>query len=652
MNKFKVIFAFESKKTLSKINITLFALFFLILLYLVQNSLTSHKALLKDKDVFFKTEKSRPKKYQRYSQYGGDGIRLMLVPSHASILFDDTVPFNEILSKINTGDILNIYYRLKGKNFFFETSGLDIAGIFFIFGAFFGMLSGYFPFRKPDYLKFVSSASNFKRAFLFVLLSKFIILSLSFLLLLCGVLLWSYLNSFNIINLNLLYVVLAFISILGYFLSIGALLGAIKKRSSVIAFGGIFVIMTFFVPLISNKIVYVDASELESLFNFELENLKIIMAVEKRFDKQFGTIVEGKDNPPDEYKKKAKEAINKEFNLLRQRENRLKQNILKKIMRHQMLKSFFPVTFWDSIKKEMSSKGGKSFIDFYSFSQTRKDEFLIFFVEKRFSKLDKGKPFRVESFIKKDENIYHAKSHLPFNFGLGLGVTVLFTIGFLLIAYGLHSKRLKIKSREIDFSVNFEQGKNTVFVLCKNEAIKRDILNHYKQKDAACIDKINPADFKFNGIKPADLLNHLSRVAGVDEKRARENLGIMGVDIDTVKVKAGKARQKLGFFGVDIDASEKEKANELILKIYMAVMAAMDRQLIVINDFFKRESRQCEGDCFKLLSNLIAAGKKIIYLSTEMYQTTENLDEKIKAKINNYGVWHIEDKDLIQITLR
>jgi hypothetical protein len=648
MKTFKDIFTFELKKTLSKLNIALFMLFYFLLLLIVQNAQSLYKDSLKDKNIFQETEKSRVKTYRRYSQYGGSGIRLMYLPAPISILFTDNSPFNDLISKINTADMLDIYQPFKGKNIFFETSGLDFSGIVFIFGAFFGMLSGYTALRRIDYFKFLSSAKNCGKVFLFVLLSKFIILSLSFLFLMGGVLLWSCLNSLNILSLYLLYLILAFIGILLYFLSLGALAGALKnKHRRLIAFGSLFIIMVVFIPLISSKILYNRAFiDIESLFNFELENLKILMALEKRLDDKFGTVVAGKDIPPDEYKRWAKAALDKEFSLLRQRENRLKEKILKGIMKYQLLKSFLPITLWDSLINEISSKGRRSLIDFYSFSQTRKREFLYFYTERRFSKIDKSKPFKIESFVKKDENIYISKSRLPYGFGLGIGLTLLYTIGAFFFAYWLHLRRLKREENQgIEVDINFEEGKNTVFVLCKDEVIKSVIFNHHKQKDAACTDKINPADFKFNGIKPSDLLNHLSRVAGVDEKRARENLGIMGVDIDTVKTGLRVLRG-------NSHTAENEKSNELIKKIYVAVMAAMDRQLIVINDFFKRESRQYEGDCFKLLYSLIAAGKKIIYLSTEMYQTSENFDEKIKDNINDYGVWHIEDKDLIQITLR
>jgi hypothetical protein len=246
---------------------------------------------------------------------------------------------------------------------------------------------------------------------------------------------------------------------------------------------------------------------------------------------------------------------------------------------------------------------------------------------KFYSQAKKG---TVEPFNKREENktIYFAQSHLPYNFGLGIAVSVLFTIGLLFTAYRLHLKSLRIEeSGTIHFNVNFEEGKNTVFVLCKNEAIKNEIFNHHKQKDAACIDKINPADFKFNGIKPLDLFKHLAGIAGVNEKKARKNLEIMAVDINTA-----------------------ENSHETIRKIYAAVITAGDQGLIVINDFLKKTSRQFEANLITLFSSLLAAGKKIIYLSTEMYQTTNRFEDKIK--IQEFGNFPISDSDIKEISLR
>jgi len=70
-------------------------------------------------------------------------------------------------------------------------------------------------------------------------------------------------------------------------------------------------------------------------------------------------------------------------------------------------------------------------------------------------------------------------------------------------------------------------------------------------------------------------------------------------------------------------------SEEIIFKIYAAVITASDFDSIVINDFVNKESREFEIDFFNLLLSLEKSGKKILYLSTHMQQTSVPSFEKI-----------------------
>jgi len=78
------------------------------------------------------------------------------------------------------------------------------------------------------------------------------------------------------------------------------------------------------------------------------------------------------------------------------------------------------------------------------------------------------------------------------------------------------------------------------------------------------------------------------------------------------------------------DLSIFEPDDETILKIYTAVRTAGDYDLIVLNDFLEKESKQFESGVIKLLMALAESGKKINYLSTESYDVVGDLDDKIK----------------------
>jgi hypothetical protein len=73
------------------------------------------------------------------------------------------------------------------------------------------------------------------------------------------------------------------------------------------------------------------------------------------------------------------------------------------------------------------------------------------------------------------------------------------------------------------------------------------------------------------------------------------------------------------------------------------VLTASEFDLIVINDFVKKESREFENDFFRLLLSLEKSGKKILYLSTQMQQTSVPFVEDIK--INGFKEFPLDFTD-------
>ena len=147
---------------------------------------------------------------------------------------------------------------------------------------------------------------------------------------------------------------------------------------------------------------------------------------------------------------------------------------------------------------------------------------------------------------------------------------------------------------------------------CENEKIKTEIFNYYQKQKAVSLEKIETSDFQFNGIKAPELLKHLSVISGVDEKQALEKLPHMDIK----------------------DLTGLPVCHEIVLKIYAAVQTAAQSELVVLNDFLKNESREFEKAFLSLLLFLEKSGKKIIYLSTQIFQTQSmnDLDEKIKVE--------------------
>ena len=280
--------------------------------------------------------------------------------------------------------------------------------------------------------------------------------------------------------------------------------------------------------------------------------------------------------------------------------------ISKRVKAYHLVSSFFPTSFYNASNRELSSKGFKNFIIFYQFTFDKKCEFIAFYIDRKFYK-----PFPktgLEPFIKSDEDLFHSQSQLPYFFWLGVFLTLFYTAVLLFVFYRMQKKRMKIREPKTTYSIEKEKD-NPLFVLCENVSIKEDIFNYYQSQKSVCLEKINTGDFTFNGIKALEILKHLCQVSGIDETKALENLGHMGIrDLTALPI-----------------------CHDIILKIYAAVSTAADSELIVLNDFLKNESREMQKSFFNLLLFLEKPGKKIIYLSCEMKQTASTLYDKIKV---------------------
>jgi hypothetical protein len=210
----------------------------------------------------------------------------------------------------------------------------------------------------------------------------------------------------------------AIILIISFFF-IGCIIGSLKEKSTrLIIFGFFYFLSIILIPGLADKYTQDDADDIESLFEFELKNTELIMSLEKRALEKVGVYKDDGDIAPEKFIKMVKKALNDEFKIIFAREGKMMTHILKKIRNRHTVSCLFPVLFYNSVNTEVSSCGDLSYMDFYTYSKQRKKEFLDFYVEKKF--LSKSKPGQVESFVKKDENLFYAQSHLPYRFWFGI----------------------------------------------------------------------------------------------------------------------------------------------------------------------------------------------------------------------------------------
>ncbi len=626
---FRGIVGYESKKLFIRRNIIILAVLFIFLAILCWDGIGDYKKIEANKKPFQEMERDKVAMHLHYTFYGVRGVRLLYIPGPLSVFFNDSAVFDGMMSQVDSAEKLEISNSLKGKELFSDSGGfMDFAGIMFLISSFLALIYGWDATRSQKYLKFISDISGSPKPGFLITLARIVLLNLVFLILSGLALVWLLINGINAVNIFYLVFIIMLTLVITFFTAAGAVIGSLKtKVAQFITMPVLYFLLVLVIPWLIHRAVYMEAKEgIKSIYDFEYQSFKYMMDFEKRFYNRF-TVWKSGEVAPDDVKAMIQSGQEVEYKKLRETELKRIDGIVKRIRVYQTLSSFFPTTFYISTNKEVSSKGFQNFIDFYRYSYDMKQDFIKFYIDRKFYRplLKSG----VEPFIKGNEDLFYGKSRLPNSFLLGLLLAVVYIAALLVTLSRMQSKGIQ-KENVKPVNIDFHKG-NTLFALCKDEKIKSDISRYYReQKTTACIDKI-AADFAYHlnglhGIKANEVLKFLCRLARADWGKTIEYLSILGIkDLSTLKLE-----------------------EETILKFYAALKIAKNGvEYIVLDDFFKQKTRVFETDFFHLLSHLDAFGQKILYLSCDMYYPKKSLDEDIDVE-----TFYLFPLPMDEITLR
>jgi hypothetical protein len=457
-----------------------FAIFFSVLVvcsFVLFLGIDKYFSFKGGKAAFQKTEEVKVNSYSRTSQYGGYGIKLMLIPPSASALSGS---FEDINSNVNSAHVLDISKPVKGRSYFERSNAYtSYTGLTLLLWSIFAVLWGH-ETHKKDYLRLLY---NSHKRILPVLMTRAILMTLLFLLFNGLVFLWALIMGVNLFNGPVFILLFALLLVLIFHYSIGLIIGTIRDdffryaALTAVIFCGFFL-----VPPIAEKITNIRASKIESRHSYEFKNFQLYMELEKRLTKRFGTFEDNSNKlAPEELVNAVEIAMNEEFWEFRSRETERKKELEERLKESGVLSAFFPVTFYLETSKEISGQGGRSFIDFYSFSQEKKRAFIHFYVKNRF--LSRAKPGMIESFVTGDENIFYSRPRLPYGFTLGLIMTLLYTLGLWWWSLRRINRRLK-PGKIVMPELGVEEGES-YFMLCRGDT--RGIIDFYRQQETAAV---------------------------------------------------------------------------------------------------------------------------------------------------------------------
>jgi hypothetical protein len=586
-------------------------------------------------------EVTRVKQFHNYTLYGYYGVTILFIPSPYSIFGIDSQN-GKLLSNVNSGDRLDLNTSRKCRNYFDESSGfLNLMGLILLFGTFFPLLYGVDNVKNKPFLRFCSSLSTPGKLFWASSISRILLLMMAFFILLGLSLFWLLLHGVNLFQPQIFSLITSVILLILFFFIIGCIIGSLKDKSiRLIIFGVFYFLSIIIIPGLADKHTRDDADDIEPLFPFELKNLELIMSLEKRALEKVGVYKDDGDIAPEKFIKMVKQALNDEFKIIFAREEKMMVHILKKIRNRHTVSCLFPVLFYNSVNLEVSGCGDLSYMDFYNYSKQRKKEFLDFYVEKKF--LTKSQPVKVESFVKKDENLFYAQSHLPFRFWFGIMFSLIVYAGaggigaYFCFKRSLRPTPEKNSTEKVD--INLKRGEDY----------------HIDTADYAAVDHFyNVFTGKIKGFKGKITIDNKNIVTG--EKKdviyicSPEDIPPEVKVIDLLRLFKGLlklSKQQVNELksGVCKDVLDKlfsELSPDLQLKLLFQIGCLKGGTIYMLHDLINKCSSECIKEFAEDIKTLKAANAIILYFKDSALAKQLKVDHHIAyTRVDGYYEWH------------
>jgi hypothetical protein len=414
---------------LCKRTLVVMGLILLVVLIFVQSGVYKYQTLQVDKKEFQEIERLKVESYKRVEEFGIIGLKLLFIPEPAIIFFSNSAVNFDIISHINSADVLDMDQSSLGKKLFSDRKGgfKDFSGLIFLLVSLAVLYLGINSVAHPEFRKFLASLAGHVKIYLLLILSRTLLIVLFLALItLCSVALvllnriklpshfYSHMSGFFLLMVGV---------IVGFY-ALGTFLGTFKNRVSSILLGiGIWFVLIFLIPEGINYMVEKQSEKINSNFKYELDKYRHELGFEVRAINEVG-----KFDPAKKNKKQAKELIDSylliEAKSIEKLEHERETAMRDLLETRKMLSIFFPSSFYLETAHSVSSGGYEAAIDFYRYTYQLKHRFVRWYFKQRYG-TEGGKP---PHFIKDDENIFYSNSCTGQYFTPGLALTYLYAL--------------------------------------------------------------------------------------------------------------------------------------------------------------------------------------------------------------------------------
>lgn len=487
MKTIHAFFRFESRRFFGRRNTIIVVLLFFFGLLFIKIGIDDYKGTLARKAKFQQVEKAKVDKYVSYRQYGTYGYRTMFVPAPISVFFADSGIVPDMNSFVDSGERLNIYLPLKGKNIFtLKRSGYaDFSGILLYFGSLLAALYGFETFACKEYLKFLSSLAGINRVFRMLIFCRALIVVIVVMALVgCGLILAMFFGVYISMDSYAFAFLLMVVGVVLFFFIMGAAFGTVSAGRSSLAFLLItWFALLFLVPPAIHKYIEGRADNITPVYQLEMEKFTVFSNFEKKAMEKEGKNKYGKEITPS-IKEMVLGYFRNEFKQIQSLEEQMRTQMRNHISHFQGVSLIFPTTFYTSVNSEISSRGYGDLLAFYRGVHEQKRNFVKFYIKKLYLE----SPSNVVPFIENESTVYIGQSRLPQYFVLGSMLTVFYIFFLALLTFFGYKRILSTMpcSDEGDFEkhkATFKRGEYKVFQV-DGDQFACMLFNHYSGSSA------------------------------------------------------------------------------------------------------------------------------------------------------------------------
>lgn len=477
MNDFLSVFGLVFKRffRLKKSLVILLLVVFTVVI--AMSAITGYQKSLAKSREFQKIDAAKVSTMTNYVHYSSHGAHFLLVPSLLGHLFESSGMTSDLSGRVDAYTTLDISISGKSGAIFgvSSPSPFKLTFIFVILINLFVIFAGGQMVREMEFIKSTGCRVGNGRLFVYQYLSTILLFTFILLCLFAVVPL-----VFGIAGVKLSGSDIS--ALIGYFKSAwlmitaiftaGVLIGGFgKKKYTLIALLTVWLVSIYFIPNALDSYIAEKGKEITSRYKIEYEQMDIAHEFEREMEEKYGKFDRGNIETE---RKNIELFFEKFYPKIEDLENRMKADIAALAELKQELAAWFPTTFFLSTSNSVSGNGQNDLLEFYSFLQKKKKEFLRFWIDRVYY----NDPAILVPFTTgENSNLFHARATLPGYFGKGsyinLGyIVILFFAAFYVYNRSIFRLPKKEEYPENGIDIELDKFKNLSVWIVNNHNFK------------------------------------------------------------------------------------------------------------------------------------------------------------------------------------